>query len=345
MASLWRSAEQMAGAETKDYHAAWDMGDAVNAERDRSTTSFDGGAVFVIGAGRSGKTLVCKYLCMHPNVGWISTYVDRFPWCPPLAALNRMVHVVPSAAQAAWFLRGDSAEALRDRVAPRKGGRRWLRFVPKPDEGEAIYALCGISDFAPPAWKITDAQIRRLRGAFDRIRRYQGATMLVSDRNSNNRRLPQLLAAFPSARFVHIVRDGRAVARAQLRAKWWNDHEVWWLDWRTPRQWQQEGGRPMEVAARNWVEEMHEIEKGVREIPPTQIVQVRYEELISGDSGESVRRIAEFLGLPCERDWLRWVSSVPLVDANERDRRSTDAEEEKLLQDIQGLTLARYGYT
>ena len=69
------------------------------------------------------------------GVGWISTYLHRFPWCPPLSALNRVVQVIPSAAQAAWFLRRGSADASRDVKAHQKGRRRWLRFVPKPNEG------------------------------------------------------------------------------------------------------------------------------------------------------------------------------------------------------------------
>jgi hypothetical protein len=320
------------------------VGHTVNAASNRGAAAFDGGAVFVIGAGRSGKTLVCKYLCMHPDVGWISTYTERFPWCPPIAALNRMVRVVPSTTRAAWFFRGDEADGLRDRMTSSKTGRGWLRLVPKPDEGEAIYAACDIPDFAPPAWEISKTQIDRLRRAFDRIRRYQGAALLVNDRNSNNRRLPQILAAFPAARFVHVVRDGRAVARAMLRAKWWNDHEVWWLDRQTPRQLQQAGGRPLEVAARIWVEEMREIEEGIREIPRAQAMQLRYEELIAGDPRKIARQIADFLGLPCHGRWLDWVSSVPRFDANQRDRRSNDAGEEILLQGIQGPTLTRYGY-
>jgi hypothetical protein len=320
------------------------MGHTVNVASKRGAPAFDGGTVFVIGAGRSGKTLVCRYLCMHPDVGWISTYTERLPWCPPIAALNRVVRVVPSTTRAAWFFAGDGADGLQVGTTSSRTARGWLRLVPKPDEGEAIYAACGIPDFAPPAWTISDLQVHRLRRAFDRIRRCQGAALLVSDRNSNNRRLPQMLAAFPAARFVHVVRDGRAVARAMLRAKWWNDHEVWWLDRQTPREWQQAGGRPLEVAARTWVEELREIEKGIREIPPAQVMQLRYEELIAGEPREIVRQIAGFIGLPCHRRWLDWVSSVPLFDANRRDRQSNDADEERLLQEIQGPTLVRYGY-
>ena len=83
---------------------------------------------------------------------------------------------------------------------------------------------------------------------------------------------------------------------------------------------------------------------GSREIPQAQAMQLRYEDLIAGDPREIVRQIAGFLGLPCRRRWLDWVSSVPRFDANQRDRRPNDADEEILLQEIQGPTLARYGY-
>ena len=52
----------------------------------------------------------------------------------------------------------------------------------------------------------------RLRTAFARVQASAGGDCLVSKRIANNRRIPVLVEAFPDARFVNLVRDGRAVA-------------------------------------------------------------------------------------------------------------------------------------
>jgi len=45
------------------------------------------------GPGRSGTTLFNNILSLHPQLSWISGYVDRFPQCPALAFLNRLQSV------------------------------------------------------------------------------------------------------------------------------------------------------------------------------------------------------------------------------------------------------------
>ena len=37
---------------------------------------------FLVGAGRSGTTLLYKLLCLHPQVAYISNYENRFRWVP-----------------------------------------------------------------------------------------------------------------------------------------------------------------------------------------------------------------------------------------------------------------------
>ena len=46
--------------------------------------------VFLVGAARSGTSLVYKALCLHPDVAYISNWVARYPKAPRLAALNRL---------------------------------------------------------------------------------------------------------------------------------------------------------------------------------------------------------------------------------------------------------------
>ncbi len=291
--------------------------------------------LFVIGAGRSGTTLLYKGLCLHPEIAWISNYLARFPGSLVWPMLNRTVRWFPSARRKAWF--GVNSNAYFNER------NLFLKLLPTPVEGESIYARCGIPVFPDPSWEITERQAECLRKSFTNIRKAQGATLFVSKRTANNRRIPQLVRAFPKSKFLYIVRDGRATATSMVRAPWWHEHEVWWLKGKTPRQWEQEGGHPMELAARNWVEEIKEIETGLQVVPKAQIMQIRYEELIE-NAADIWPEIERFIEVPSSPSWLEEVLGLILTNRNRSWEETLGVEEKRILERIQRETLDRLGY-
>ena len=85
------------------------------------------------------------------------------------------------------------------------------RLFPMPVEGEPVFARSGI----PPSSRPGRSGSRRTRAAGRRLGRIRGASggrVVVNKRIANLYRIPFLARAFPSARFVALVRDGRAVA-------------------------------------------------------------------------------------------------------------------------------------
>ena len=274
------------------------------------------GPVFVIGAARSGTSLLYKALCLHPQAAYISNWVARFPRLPWLAALNRLPPRLPKMRDQVWFAEGSNAYVY--------GRRRPLheRLFPMPVEGEPLYAMCGISD--PPGDGGTGSrrQGERLASAFSSIERYAGASPLISKRIANNRRIRLLQSAFPSARFVDIVRDGRAVAHSLSRVDWWEDSVVWWYGG-TPRRWREEGRDPWEICARNWVEELHEIERGLASVPGERMMRLSYEGLIR-DPHATLEAVAAFVGLPKRREWEEALSGLRFLDRNDARRERLD---------------------
>ncbi|MBV8236084.1 MAG: sulfotransferase, partial [Acidimicrobiia bacterium] len=200
--------------------------------------------VFVVGAPRSGTSLVYKALCLHPDAAYISNWVRRVPAVPQLAVLNRAATLLPDLRRKAWFGDGGNAYVY--------GKRRplWQRAFPMPVEGEPLYTRAGVGDGMNGG-----VHLDRLRASFAAVRRAGGGTTLVNKRVANNRRIPLLLTAFPDARFVEIVRDGRAVALSLANVDWWPDSVAWWCGM-TPRQWEAGGGDPWALCARAWVEEL-----------------------------------------------------------------------------------------
>ncbi len=291
--------------------------------------------LFIVGAGRSGTTLLYKGLCLHPDIAWVSNYLAKFPGSAFWPLFNRITKLFPSVRKRSWF--GSNSNAYFNK-------RNFLlKMMPTPVEGESVFSRCGIPVFPPSDWNISQQQIRCLEKTFRNIRKAQGAKLFISKRTANNRRIPQLIKAFPEAKFLYIVRDGRATATSMLRAPWWQDHEVWWLNGKTPRQWEQEGGHPLELAAKNWVEEIKEIETGLRSVPGQQIMQIRYEDLI-GNADELWPSIEAFTGVPHSEIWLEEVMGLVLTNQNRSWESTLDTEEKEILERVQSKMLAYFGY-
>lgn len=295
-------------------------------------------ALFLIGAPRSGTSLLYKTLCLHPDAAWISNWVRRYPRALPLAALNRVSSVAPRLRRRVWF--GSDSNAYVYGTEQRPLGER---IFPMPVEGEPVFARSGIADIegSVPATPRAE-QVRALRSAFATIRRFGGGRLFVNKRIANNRRIPLLLEAFPAARFLEIVRDGRAVAYSLSRVDWWPDSIVWWYG-STPRQWAAEGRDPWELCARSWVEEVRAIEEGMAAVPSQQRLTLRYESFLQDPRG-AFEAIARFCRLDAEPRWRTSVAALDFPNRNEAWRAGIDASAAATIERIQRDTLVRRGY-
>jgi len=291
--------------------------------------------VFIVGPARSGTSLLYKTLCLHPDVAFISNWVARYPGFPQAALGNRLARALPARRRDVWFSGGGNAYVY-GRV------RSFTeRAFPTPVEGEPLYARSGVERPGGPA-SAHRSPAEALPDAFAAVRRYGGGSMLVSKRIANNLRIPQMTRVFPSARFVFLVRDGRAVATSLSRVDWWADSYVWWYG-DSPRAWAAEGNDPLEMCARNWVEELAAIEAGLEEVPSGAVLRLRYEDLIAEPS-IILDRVAEFLDLSPDGGWRRSIGALSFPDRNEAWKTTLDAATVERVTALQKPALERYGY-
>jgi len=289
--------------------------------------------LFLVGAPRSGTSLVYRALCLHPGVAYISNWLRRFPRLRVLSAGNRVSRSLPSLQLKYWF-GADSSNAYR------YGTRRGLaeRAFPAPVEGGPVYEDCGLND----GEAATAAQAARLRSAFASMARFGGGPTVVSKRIENNGRIPLLAEVFPEARFATIVRDGRAVAYSLSAVDWWPKSHVWWLK-STPEQWEKDGGDPWELRAREWVEELRRVEAGLSQLEPERVFRMSYEELVADPTG-NLDRLARFAGLGESDRWSAALRRLRYPDRNERWRAALGPEVVARIEAVQGEELRRHGY-
>jgi hypothetical protein len=293
--------------------------------------------VFLIGAARSGTSLLYKSLCLHPDTAWISNWVGRYPGHPALSALNRLAAARPTARHSVWFGAGGSNAYVY-------GHSRRLRerLFPMPVEGESFFARWG----APaPALNVplpSAAEIQALRKAVAAVIGRAGDRVFVSKRIGHNWRIPALEACFPNARFVEIMRDGRAVAYSLSKVDWWDDSELVWRNG-TPRQCQEQGMDAWDLCAQNWVAELEAITRGFDAVAPERHLRIAYEDFVTAPL-ETLDTVAGFAGLDPDPGWKRGLAQLRFPDRNENWRIRLEPALVRRIEDIQGRHLEANGY-
>ncbi|HEY7529942.1 MAG TPA: sulfotransferase [Gemmatimonadota bacterium] len=286
---------------------------------------------FVLGTGRCGSTLVHEVLSRHPDVGFVSNLDDKLPFPELLGRWNGPLYrfLPPSFAQKGRvrFAPSEAYGILDRRVSP-------ILSTPARD----LHA----ADASP--WVQ-----RRLRRFFEDRARAQRSPVFLH-KFTGWPRAGFLARVFPDARFVNVIRDGRAVASSWLQMPWWLGYggpERWqWGPLPRPyaAEWESSGRSFVTLAAIAWKMLMDAYEESRAELPGGQWLDVRYEDFLANPREELGRTLA-FLGLawtdPFERGFRRHVLDPGRRAAYLRDLDPAQVSElERSLADH----LVRYGY-
>lgn len=242
---------------------------------------------FLIGTGRCGSTLAYEVLAHHPAVGFVSRLDNR--WARTPRPLRR---------HAATIYR-------RLRTGPLTVSRRL-------GPSEAYVALSReVSPMITDPYRdltaedVTPWLAGRLRRFFD-DRTAPGGRFV--HKFTGWPRAGFLHAVFPEARFVHIVRDGRAVANSLVQMPWWRGHlgSAGWRFGPLPdayaQEWEAGGQCLVHLAGLGWKTMMDRYEDARAAVPSEQWLDVRYEDLLT-DPRKHLDRILGFYELPWTRDF------------------------------------------
>jgi len=263
------------------------------------TASASGSTVCLLGAGRSGTTLLYKLLSLHREVGFLSNYQARFPRVPKVGLLQAMVRDAHDRKIASWFSAEGGAYFNTKR-------RHWIQTIfPTPAECEQVYSACGVPEY-PASDKVDSVACSQLGKYFESTRRVQRTQVLLTKRTANNRRVAWLEEAFDRPKYLHIVRDGRAVAKSLLEVNWWGRNILSWRG-KTVASLVSAGEDELGLAAECWTRELDNIDAGLRSIPKERILTLRYEDLLA-DYRPAMENIISFMGIDENSDSKFWHS-------------------------------------
>jgi hypothetical protein len=287
--------------------------------------------IFLIGSIRSGTTITYNLLSLHPQLCWFSNHSNRFVNVYGVPFLQRFLNIP--------FFHTRQARAI---FSNRRMFSRF-NFVPWPDEGDEIYhahsGLGRVKDGVET--EFTDEMERAFKTKIREHLEMSGKPRFLSKQTANNRRLAILDKMFPDAFYVHVIRDGRAVANSTYRVPWWEDTYIWWLG-TTAAEWNRQGREPIELCGLHWMNNVQQVLRTKDPLAP-RYLEVRYEELTNDVRGV-IKRICDF----CELDDSgRFVDELPesLPDMNLKWREQLDVHQQRSLHDSIGEFLVQLGYT
>jgi subfamily B ATP-binding cassette protein MsbA len=225
-------------------------------------------SLFVVGCPWSGTTLVRSVLASHPAVAMVSDT----QWI------------------GSWF------HSLRERPPERRGIRDAPSGLPDTSQflewgisRKTVERLIGADD--PPSYR------RFVSGLFGLLGMSRGRPLVGDETPGHVLSIPRLHELWPSARFVHVIRDGRAV---YLSARKLIKVDRMALDFST---WKED---PVSTLALWW--EWHVRlgrETGTR-LSDSLYYEIRYEDLVY-DSRSTCAELCRFLGIPAGEEFLRLV--------------------------------------
>jgi hypothetical protein len=231
---------------------------------------------------------------------------------------------------------------------------RWLqpdaRFTPKPTESYGILnevterlftadRRLEASDATPEIAERFRARVR----AYLRLQRKPR----FANKHTGFARTRFLRAIFPDARFIHVYRDGRAVASSLIRVDWWKELDSWhWGPMRPEyaEEYRRSGNDRLVLAAISWKTLMDEIEDETRELGPDTILRVRYDDMVN-DLRPQLENVLRFAQLPDRPRFWERVERHTVHDMETKWRTKLDGVQREVLEKSLTEHLQKYGFT
>ncbi len=288
--------------------------------------------IFIVGAGRSGSTAFHHAFARHPHVSWVSKILDVMPKGEKLnaallqgldspligTALSRGLiepgHLKPSEAYAYW-----------ERIAP--GFSEPFRDLLDTD--------------------LTERTRENLVNAVDRLTVPGRPTPLI--KITGWPRMGYLLKAFPDARFIHVVRDGRAVVNSIMQIDFW---EGWkgTKGWRgldmTPEQqqrWDASGQSFVTLGAMELSDMFDAMRTAIPHVPAEQFLEIRYEDLCDDPTG-IFGDVANFCELEYTNGFNTSIVDFGFRNTNDKWRRDLTEPQQRQLESELAQHLTYWGY-
>ncbi len=286
---------------------------------------------FIVGTGRCGSTLLHEILAKHEEVSFFSNFEDQHG---KLGFLGKW---------SGKFYRNNHlalTRAGKKRFAPTEAYRLITRNV-SPIYVRPYRDLTG-RDLTP--WMkehfynfFTESYKKYDKPVF--IHKYTGWS-----------RIGFFSKIFPDAKFIHIIRDGRAVANSWLQMNWWGGYEgvnnwLWGpLSEVHSQEWENSNYSYETLAGISWKILMDSYEKASEVLDQDRYLIIKYEDFLA-EPVEEMKKILNFTGLEWTSDFENQFNKFNIRKSRER-AFEQDLNEQQLdkLESCLSDMLIKYNY-
>lgn len=282
--------------------------------------------IIIVGTGRCGSTLFHTLLARHEQLMWLNGFAIVFPGRP---AINRWASTAMGNPLLGRLLGGV--------IYPMEGYRFWDRYA---------------FGFGEPRRDLVGADVsvrvkRQLHQAFGALLTPRRHRLLLKITGWS--RMGYLGEVFEDARFIHIMRDGRAVASSMLHIDFWNGWfgpQGWRAGLLSPEDqalWERYDRSFAALAGIEWRIQMRAMDAARRQLDPGRFMEIRYEAFCQQPM-ETMRQVLDFVELPASRALERAVKDARIKSTGDRWRDDLAAGQQAILDEVLREDLRRYGY-
>lgn len=283
--------------------------------------------IFIIGKSRSGKTLLGNLIALHKDTYWFSNISDKFVNISFLPMIHRI-----------WDL-----PILGRKIKKCIINGNLPNFIPKPSEGSNIYH--NYCKFEYSRWTTEKDLNPHQASSFTKViqnhRRATKKSCFINDQSANLQRIRQIATIFPGAKFIHVIRDGRAVANEIIKTSWWKANKIWWYG-DCPETWEKYCRDPIVIAGLDWKYSIQVILNN-RAFLGNRYFEVKYEGLTI-DTKNSVYNILKFCGLPWYDNYSKFIPAK-IQNNNYRYKQELSQDQINKLNYELGDLLTYLGYS
>lgn len=282
--------------------------------------------IIIFGTGRSGTTVFHQMLSEHPHLAWLSRLCDKYPDKLVLSKILMKSLEYPPLER-----------MLRKKIHAGECYRFWEYYS---------------KGFSAPCRDLltTDVSVKmknNIINAMSKLTTEKRNRLLL--KITGWPRIGFLSEVFDDAKFIHVIRDGRAVANSLINVGFWQGWggpEKWrWGPLSTIHQeeWNNHNQSFIVLAAIQWKILMDAAEKAKKHLEKSRILEVKYEELCSKPISLFME-IAKF----CEIEWNDYfearLKKYNLRNTNTKYKQELSLLQQKELSKVLDGYLKRYGY-
>lgn len=255
-------------------------------------------SIIILGPGKTGTTLFNDILALHPDLFWISTYVNKYPRWIVLSVLNRL-------------------QSLR--IFERQ--TRNKKKFPRTAESFTFWSYY-ISEFYRTPKAFDPEEILKAQKAVQRIGKYQSGNRFILKLTGPSR-FAFLDQIFEDPHIVWIDRDPRSVITSFYKYKWKYKHK--------PEDFQR---KPKKELIKEYIDYYKWLDAEKEKLRQFKFKKVFYEDLVE-DPEQFFQNICSFTGLDYNLKFDQIVKSWDIKkNTNEQYKKFFNEEELEYLDSL-----------